>query len=204
MKYKLSQMFLGNKLPALTILLFRKIYLIGENKIMLKFFKKQEGFPGSETWRNAKRVLADAKTSPSSTTGFVILFAVTLSALLLGIALGVSNIALREVRFGTNARDTNDAFFAADNGIESVFFEDRTGGLCLPTPPLYTPTECPYVISKLGSGDVSCAKVKLTKINTSVGIAATIISKGYNNGGSDLGKCDPSPNAVERELKATY
>ncbi|KKR62535.1 MAG: hypothetical protein UU01_C0006G0036 [Parcubacteria group bacterium GW2011_GWA2_40_37] len=35
-------------------------------------------------------------------SGFVILFAVTLSALLLSIAIGVTNIAFKELRFGTN------------------------------------------------------------------------------------------------------
>ena len=41
--------------------------------------------------------------------GFVILFAVTLSSILLAIALGVANIALKEIRFGTSAKDTNEA-----------------------------------------------------------------------------------------------
>src|SRR3990167_1349437 len=59
-------------------------------------------------------------------SGFVILFAVTLSALLLSIALGVANIAFKELRFGTSARDTNDAFFAADTGIECALLYDKS------------------------------------------------------------------------------
>ena len=49
--------------------------------------------------------------------GFVLIFAVTLAAILLSIALGISQIALKEIKFGTSAKDTNDAFFAADTGL---------------------------------------------------------------------------------------
>ena len=57
--------------------------------------------------------------------GFVILFAVTLASILLTISLGVSNIALREIKFSTSAKDTNDAFFAADTGTECALFNDK-------------------------------------------------------------------------------
>ena len=57
--------------------------------------------------------------------GFVILFAVMLSSIFLAIALGVSNIAFREVTFGTSAKDANDAFFAADVGAECALFNDK-------------------------------------------------------------------------------
>src|SRR3989338_6549604 len=60
--------------------------------------------------------------------GFVLLFAVTLSSILLAIALGVSNVAFRELRFSTNARSTNDAFFAADTGIECALNYDKSPG----------------------------------------------------------------------------
>ena len=56
--------------------------------------------------------------------GFVILFAVTLSAILLSIALGVSNIAFNEAKFSTSVKNTNDAFFAADVGAEQALFWD--------------------------------------------------------------------------------
>src|SRR5688572_19750284 len=57
--------------------------------------------------------------------GFVMLFAVTLSSLILSIAIGVATIALREIKFGTSARDSNDAFFAADTGIECALNYDK-------------------------------------------------------------------------------
>src|ERR1035437_11163940 len=58
--------------------------------------------------------------------GFVILFAVTLSALLLSIALGVANVAFREAKFNTSAKDTNNAFFAADTGAECALYYDKS------------------------------------------------------------------------------
>src|SRR3989344_7795571 len=64
----------------------------------------------------------------SSGSGFVILFAVMISSIILAIALGVSNIAFKEIKFSTSVKDTNDAFFAADTGLECALFNDKTGG----------------------------------------------------------------------------
>lgn len=143
--------------------------------------------------------------------GFVMLFAVTLSAILLSIALGVANIAFKEVRFSTNARDTNDAFFAADTGAEYVLFEDlknnsynyglisgdRSGKSWFILP-----------IIGLGSTGAGCAVVTINKSTQVDGggneyIQTTIISKGYNIG--DSFTCTLiNPNRVEREIKVTY
>src|SRR3989338_9622075 len=134
--------------------------------------------------------------------GFVILFAATLSSILLAIALGVSNIALKEIKFGSSVKDTNDAFFAADTGIEYMLFDDK-------------PPSSPYVpdagasqtwntvITGLGSTGNSCAKVSIVKYNTNPPeTETTIISKGYNIGDEN---CDSNnPDRIERELKVTY
>lgn len=143
--------------------------------------------------------------------GFVILFAVTLAALLLSIALGVANIALKEIKFGTSARDTNDAFFAADSGIECALFYDNgvtssfggSGGSSIQcsgssiaisgSSPSWN-----FVVLGLGSSGQSCANVSIDKSS-----GTTIFSKGYNIG--DGPACSPTnPNRVERELKTTY
>ena len=66
--------------------------------------------------------------------GFVLLFAVTLAAIILSITLGITNIAYNEVRFSSNARDTNDAFFAADSGLECASLYDvDTSDFSLPS-----------------------------------------------------------------------
>jgi len=132
--------------------------------------------------------------------GFVILFAVTLASILLAISLGVGNIALREIKFGTDARDTNDAFFAADTGIEFVLFNDKP-------PSIYpAPGSMDVTIIGLGSTGKGCAKVNITKTNFVVDsvtyIATTVVSKGYNIG--DASCVSSNPDRIERELTTNY
>jgi Tfp pilus assembly protein PilV len=134
--------------------------------------------------------------------GFVILFAVTLSAILLSIALGVANIALKEINFGTSAEDTNNAFFAADTGAELALFNDKTPA-SYPAPTAGTKQSWNFVVSGLGNGGTSCALVSITKDNTSPpSISTTVVSKGYNLGSPSCNST--SPNLVERELDVTY
>ena len=145
--------------------------------------------------------------------GFVILFAVTLSAILLSIALGVANIALKEIKFGTSAKDTNDAFFAADTGAECALYNDKGsassfGGTgpatiqCLGNSVSIVGSSSPWTFTVAGMGSTlqSCAKVIITKTSSSP-ISTSIVSKGYNNGG---GTCVQGTNAVERELDLNY
>lgn len=145
---------------------------------MIKIIKKIKNSKGSAQYRRRK---------PSG-SGFVLLFAVTLAALLLAIALGVTNIAFRELKFSTNARDTNDAFFAADTGIERALFLDKNGNA----------VDGEFSIPRLGGRNQSCVRVTVTKtINPP---AVKIISKGYN---IDIG-CAPTGNAVERQIEVNY
>jgi len=117
----------------------------------------------------------------------VILFAVTLSGILLAIALGVANIALKEIKFGTNARKPSP-------GPGPLF-----------VPPSGTSETRSYVVSGLGGTGISCAKVSVEKDNTSPpDTATTITSKGYNSGSQD-GLCvSTNPDRIERELLITY
>ncbi len=150
-----------------------------------KIFKKNKG-------------PAQYRSRKTSGSGFVLLFAVTLAALLLSIALGVANIALKEVKFGTSAKDAGNAFFAADTGAEQALFNDKSTSYS-PAPGAWS-----FVISGLGSDAKSCARVSITKdIPNPPNIQTTIISDGYNNGGG-TGVCNPTANTVERELKTIY
>lgn len=151
--------------------------------------------------------------------GFIILFAVTLSSLILAMALGVSNIALNEMKFSTNARDTNDAFFAADTGVECALFNDKpttkfpvagpaVALTCAPAAPTYSGGGntglYTFIVTSLGSSNQGCAKVTVFKDGavSPPFIVTTIISKGYNIGDSS---CNSSnPNRVEREIRASY
>jgi|GEM_PF-410305 len=145
--------------------------------------------------------------------GFVILFAVTISAILLAIALGVGNVVIKELQFGTNARDTNDAFFAADTGVECALAYDKaspsangfTGSAsmnCAGT--AIVPTQSPssfwtFIVPGIGSASQSCAKVTVDKTNSTTTV---VNSKGYNVG--DASCVSSNTNRVERELQITY
>ena len=180
------------------------------------------GFPGSETLRRSDLCRSTFWKSQSSTTGFVLLFAVTLSSILLAIALGVSNVAFRELRFSTNARDTNDAFFSADTGIECALFYDKGvdqydafGGTlssinCAGNSNIVNQsssgsiTNYYFKILNLGSSEQSCTIVRVTKDSSSPpDVLTTIVSKGYNLGSAS--SCpSSSANLVEREIKVDY
>lgn len=148
-----------------------------------------------------------------SRSGFVILFAVTISAILLSIALGVANIALKEIKFGTSGKDTNAAFFAADTGAECALFYDKTdstqnaftgtatpmtcAGNSFPAPTPSPANVWNFTISGLGDLGQGCAKVTVDK----TGPGTKIISNGYNNGG---GSCVQASNTVERQIELNY
>ncbi len=160
--------------------------------------------------------ITDAKKIKKN-KGFVILFAVTLSAILLAIALGVANIAQKEIRFGTSAKDTNDSFVAADTGAECALFYDKLSGSSFPVAGPATAITCAtntvtptysgsantgsysFTLTSLGSSGVSCAKVNIFKDQTTSPIKVTITSDGYDIGDSNCNSTNPF--RVERELK---
>src|SRR3989338_2121518 len=111
-------------------------------------------------------------------SGFVILFAVVISSIVLAITMGVANIALKEIRFSTSAKDTNEAFFAADTGAECAFFNDKSLATAFPyTGGGTTPIFCggasvnviqtgnlpvlywDFAVPNTGSGSTGCANV---------------------------------------------
>jgi len=154
-----------------------------------------------------------------SGSGFIILFAVTLSSIILAVALGVTNIALKEVKFGTSAKDTNNAFFSADTGIECALMNDKpptkfptagpaTAITCASTVPTYSSGSNTglynFIVINLGSANTSCAKVSVFKdAATSPPYTITrITSKGYNIG--DASCNSTNPDRIEREIVSTY
>lgn len=169
------------------------------------------------------------KTKLNSKRGFVLLFAVVLSAIIFSISLGMINISLKEINFGTSAKATNEAFFAADTGAECALFYDLvpiesffgSGDALLisginpvcagNTINLEEEFEglgpWTFVVLGLGEEHKACAKVKITRIlDSSNNILSTqIISKGYNMGGNDTPDCSSTNNnRVERVLELTY
>lgn len=156
--------------------------------------------------------------------GFAMLFAVTISAILLVIALGVSSVALKEIKFTTSAKSTNEAFYAADVGVECSLFNDKSNSesfkidgtgigqiSCFDQKIRLDNGISPwgFSLTSLGETGQSCAKVVVTKIDHTTeeppGPIETIInSKGYNMSGDDPNLCNPPSSSVEREIETRY
>ncbi len=66
-------------------------------------------------------------------SGYVILYALLISSVLLAISLGIANIAFKELAFSSTAKQSNVGFFAADTGMECALYADRTVGSIDPT-----------------------------------------------------------------------
>ncbi len=143
--------------------------------------------------------------------GIALLFSVLLSSIILSITIGVTNIAFKEIQFGTSAKSTNEAFFAADSGIECALFNDKSSSnVFVATSP--DPINCSvgtvtvvsavypfwsFILTGLGSQAQSCAKITVDKTTT----PTKIIANGYNIGDS---VCNYSgSNRVERRLEIT-
>lgn len=144
--------------------------------------------------------------------GFVILFAVTISAIVLSIALSVANVAYKELKFTSSARDSNDALLAADTGAECALLHDKLSGSYFPViggataiscvgqniTPTFTGTATTgtynFTIPNLGSLGTSCAKVTVFKEQGEISTAVSVTATGYN-------VCDSANlNRVERQI----
>lgn len=155
------------------------------------------------------------KNAKKNSGGFVLLFAMMLSSIVLAITLGIATISSREIKFGTDAVKTNQALFAADTGAECALYNDKTTSNVFVGSGGNATIECmgnnfsvsqsfstwSFVVSGLGSNAQGCAKILVDK---SVANTVTVTSKGYNDGGSQLGSCNPSADSVERVLQLNY
>lgn len=160
--------------------------------------------------------------------GFVILFAVILTSIILSVTLGLSDITFKELKFGTQAHATGEAFLAADTGVECALLYEFKGSFMTSTGDnIYGyPTtddeplsiECagsnialnldesgvysstgPWVFYLPNLGSNGKACAKVTVTKNPP--STNIISKGYSDGGSTLNCYSTNPNLVEREIE---
>ncbi len=154
--------------------------------------------------------------------GFALLFTVMISSIILSIALGVSNIAFKQIKFGTSAKEANEAFFAADTGAECALANDKftsnsfvsSGGSGVVTclggninlNPSYPYPFFQFIVTELGSDNDGCAVVTVEKdaVSNPPNVYTEIISKGYNFDGIDGSCISANPNRIEREVKINY
>lgn len=154
--------------------------------------------------------------------GFALLYAIVVSSIILAIALGVSNIALKEVMFSTSAKDANEAFYAADTASECALYYDNNGETNAYFGDSPADTSCngksfsvgtsiaggtydiiwTFKISQLSTSEKACAVVSVEKKDDNT--ETKITSVGYNNGGVVAGECNPTANSVQRVIELNY
>src|SRR3989344_8751863 len=127
----------------------------------------------------------------SEREGMTLLLVVVLLAAFLSIAAGIFQIAFTEYRLSGELSDSFRALYAADEGIERLFFYDRVLDSALGCSGLGACTGIPETIF-FGNG--ACMKLELSRDAT----AQTVVTA--------VGefRCGGSPIAVRRALWATY
>ncbi len=172
-------------------------------------------------------IMKKIKQKIKANKGIVIVFALLISTIFLIVSLGVSNIALKETKFSISGKDTNEAIFAADAGVECALLYDRYTGTtanrfaytnqggamtCAGSSP-FTPTQTifdanhwayDFTVPNLGSSGKACSIVTIDKNNTIPPLAVTITSNGYNVGSSGSTCSSNSSNLVARQLQVIY
>jgi len=117
----------------------------------------------------------NAHTTEGSSKGFVMLFAVLVSSILLAIGLGIFSVTFKELLLSSSDRESQVAFYAADSGSECALYWD----IVYPgyTRSIFGRVEAGPVITPAisGSGVASCAGVDINDVwQTTAGVAPII------------------------------
>lgn len=149
--------------------------------------------------------------------GFVILFAVLISSILLLIGMGMFRIAVKETILSSTARESTIAFFAADSAIECALFHDiQIGAFPVPVSTLpggaITTIDCNDMpLAILGpSNDVYGFRMELdngscafTEIDKTLLPNVVITARGYNVCNGEEPDVE-DPLLLERVLQVRY
>ena len=151
--------------------------------------------------------------------GFTLFVAMILMGALLLIATGIVGLAVRQSLISSSGRESQDAFYAADTGMECALYWDvqnpsgisafstTTGSSIFCNQDVSNPSN--PVPNNVGGNpistfrinflpDPSCTVVTVSKAYVAGTLVTTIESKGYNT-------CDlANPRRVERAVRATY
>ena len=148
--------------------------------------------------------------------GFVLLFSVLVSSLLLSIGLAIFNITIKELVLAGSARESQFAIYAADTGADCALYWDIKQGPISEVTPM--PIQChgqSMTVGGTGFGvpssfsfnlppESSCVVVTVTKNQITGGapprtyIETIIESRGYNT-------CDTNnPRRIERAIILRY
>lgn len=140
--------------------------------------------------------------------GFILLFSVLISSLLLSIGLAISNIAIKELVLSSSARDSQFAIYAADSGAEcAIYWDIKRGPISTSSPFAINCNGKAMTVGGVGYGVPStfnfdfapepyCVFVTVTKNITHP--RTVIESRGYNT-------CDTeNPRRIERAIRLRY
>ena len=146
--------------------------------------------------------------------GFAMLFTVLIVTLILSIAIGISNLSLKQMILSSLAKDSQISFYEADTAVECGLYQDTVVGLFpLGTDASTAPSQITcgnnifalnltdsytdYLLYNQNFFDPSkpCSSIVFDKATTS---GTNIIrGRGYNT-------CSTSPRQVERALEVLY
>lgn len=147
--------------------------------------------------------------------GFAMLFTVLIVSLILSIAIGISNVTLKQTMLSSLAKDSQISFYQADTAVECGMYYDMQGLFPLGTTPasISGPITCgdnqftidisqsfdDYLVFNQNLADQSqpCSVIIFDKA-TLVSSGESIVSgRGYNI-------CGTNPRQVERALEVRY
>ena len=153
----------------------------------------------------------------SRTEGIALLFSILLTATLLLVAIGISQISYKEGVFALEARDSERSFTAAYTGIECGLYMDANGAFSGSSTTTFSCHGSPVTVDSTGSSTFqfslplsanSCSQVYVDKDYS--GTSTRIESYGYNVAQqvtTDPATCvsvAASTNIVTRALRTTY
>lgn len=165
----------------------------------------------------------DLKTNKQK--GFVALYAVLITSLILSMVIGISSISYKELVLSSYAKYSHYAFFAADTGLECAQYFDQAGIFLKPSPTVDCDNQSLSVVPKTGSvyefsfdlitnvslNKKSCVKVSINKDfqydfdEDGIIDSNTIIeSIGYSKECSTVNSSTNDSSIVQRALRVNY
>lgn len=146
-------------------------------------------------------------------SGFVMLYAILLTSVILTIGFGMLDVMLKQIKLSGTTRESQFAFFAADAGTECALYWDvvrqaftdplilniQCAGATITILPKITPAT-PQTTFSFNMANNRCATVTVVKDFTTS--STTIRSQGYNVGPCPI--VGVNPRRVERGLQVDY
>ena len=151
------------------------------------------------------------KINTRTQSGFVLLFAVVVSAIIFFIGAGIFSVSFKELLVSSLGKESQKSIFAADSGIECALYADLVGVIADPLVPLSC-FENPVSVTTIGANIVlavplqnkSCARVTIVSDSSGDVPINTFISEGFNKCTTDGEPLTSSPALTERVYKVRF